>query len=239
LVKDLSNSVKIGVKMAEVTKSVIGKLSGTLGNMVFRNIGDKVIIYTRPHNQKISFSDASVNNRGKFGMSSLLSTNALQLPGIKEAWNSSNHEGRSAYTKIIKFNAKSVEADRLTIKNDIVPVGKRLTVNSFSLTSEKFEIDFNTENFQNITQPYNACLLIFLYDPKNPGTGSNHYFIKDTLIVNDGITTGNKNLRFIMNDTYSAEISLYNKAVIFFALTKTTNQEVYWTNSFKIETLLT
>ena len=225
--------------MAEITKNVIGNISGTLGNMVFRNIGGKVIIYTRPHNQKISYTDKSVKNRGKFGMASLLSTNALQLPGIKEVWNSSNHEGRSAYTKIIKFNAKSVEADRLTIKNDIVPIGKRLTVNSFSLTSEKFEIDFNTDNFQNITQPYNACLLIFLYDLKNPATGSNHYFIKDTLIINDGITSGNKNLQFIMSNTYSAEISLYNKAVIFFALTKTTSREVYWTTNFKTESLLT
>jgi len=225
--------------MAEITKSVIGNISGTLGNMVFRNIGGKVIIYTRPHNQKISYTDKSVKNRGKFGMASLLSTNAMQLPGIKEVWNSSNLGGRSAYTKIIKFNAKSVESDRLTIKNDIVPIGKRLTVNSFSLTSEKVEIDFNTDNFQNITQPYSACLLIFLYDLKNPATGSNHYFIKDTLIINDGITSGNKNLQFIMSNTYSAEISLYNKAVIFFALTKTTSREVYWTTNFKTETLLT
>ena len=225
--------------MAEITKSVIGNISGTLGNMVFRNIGGKVIIYTRPHNQKISYTDKSVKNRGKFGMASLLSTNAMQLPGIKEVWNSSNLGGRSAYTKIIKLNAKSVESDRLTIKNDIVPIGKRLTVNSFSLTSEKVEIDFNTDNFQNITQPYSACLLIFLYDLKNPATGSNHYFIKDTLIINDGITSGNKNLQFIMSNTYSAEISLYNKAVIFFALTKTTSREVYWTTNFKTETLLT
>ena len=225
--------------MAEITKNVIGNISGTLGNMVFRNIGGKVIIYTRPHNQKISYTEKSVKNRGKFGMASLLSTNALQLPGIKEVWNSSNHEGRSAYTKIIKFNAKSVEADRLTIKNDIVPIGKRLTVNSFSLTSEKFEIDYNTDNFQNITQPYNACLLIFLYDLKNPATGSNHYFIKDTLIINDGITSENKTLQFIMSNTYSAEISLYNKALIFFALTKTTSREVYWTTNFKTESLLT
>ncbi len=225
--------------MAEITKSVIGNISGTLGNMVFRNIGGKVIIYTRPHNQKISYTEKSVKNRGKFGMASLLSTNALQLPGIKEVWNSSNLEGRSAYTKIIKFNAKSVEADRLTIKNDIVPIGKRLTVNSFSLTSEKFEIDYNTDNLQNITQPYNACLLIFLYDLKNPATGSNHYFIKDTLIINDGITSENKTLQFIMSNTYSAEISLYNKAVIFFALTKTTSREVYWTTNFKTESLLT
>ena len=225
--------------MAEITKSVIGNISGTLGNMVFRNIGGKVIIYTRPHNQKISYTEKSVKNRGKFGMASLLSTNAMQLPGIKEVWNSSNLGGRSAYTKIIKFNAKSVESDRLTIKNDIVPIGKRLTVNSFSLTSEKVEIDFNTDNFQNITQPYSACLLIFLYDLKNPATGSNHYFIKDTLIINDGITSGNKNLQFIMSNTYSAEISLYNKAVIFFALTKTTSREVYWTTNFKTESLLT
>ena len=225
--------------MAEITKNVIGNISGTLGNMVFRNIGGKVIIYTRPHNQKISYTEKSVKNRGKFGMASLLSTNALQLPGIKEVWNSSNLEGRSAYTKIIKFNAKSVEADRLTIKNDIVPIGKRLTVNSFSLTSEKFEIDYNTDNLQNITQPYNACLLIFLYDLKNPATGSNHYFIKDTLIINDGITSENKTLQFIMSNTYSAEISLYNKAVIFFALTKTTSKEVYWTTNFKTESLLT
>ena len=225
--------------MAEITKNVIGNISGTLGNMVFRNIGGKVIIYTRPHNQKISYTEKSVKNRGKFGMASLLSTNALQLPGIKEVWNSSNLEGRSAYTKIIKFNAKSVEADRLTVKNDIVPIGKRLTVNSFSLTSEKFEIDYNTDNLQNITQPYNACLLIFLYDLKNPATGSNHYFIKDTLIINDGITSENKTLQFIMSNTYSAEISLYNKAVIFFALTKTTSKEVYWTTNFKTESLLT
>jgi hypothetical protein len=223
--------------VAEVTKSVIGKLSGTLGNMVFRNIGDKVVIYMRPHNQRISYSENSVKNRGKFGLTSLLATKSKLLPGIKEVWDSTNLEGRSAYTKLIKANAKSTAADRLTINNNITPMGDSLFVNSYSLNIQKFDIEYKFEGkgIEKIQPPYNANLLIFLYDIKNPEAGREHYFVTDSRVVNEESITEYTNLEIVLNNAYTTLIPLYNKAIIFFTVTKAKNKDVHWTTNFKAE----
>jgi hypothetical protein len=223
--------------MAEVIKSVIGKLSGTLGNMVFRNIGDKVVIYMRPHNQQISYSEDSVKNRGKFGLTSLLAKYARLLPGIKESWDSTNAEGRSAYTKLIKANSKSTEAERLTINNNITPMGNSLNVKSYSLTAQKFVIEYKIEDkgIDKIIPPYNANLLIFLYDVKNPADERKNCFAKAISVVNEEGISEYNNLEMGLNQAYSILISSYKKAIIFFAITKVENKEVQWTTNFKAE----
>jgi hypothetical protein len=223
--------------MAEVIKSVIGKLSGTLGNMVFRNIGDKVVIYMRPHNQQISYSEDSVKNRGKFGLTSLLAKYARRLPGIKEAWDSSNAEGRSAYTKLIKANAKSTNGERLTVSNAITPMGNGLFVNSYSLTSQKFVIEYKIGDMgiNNITPPYNANLLIFLYDVKNPEDERKYCFDKAISNVNEEGSTEYTILEIQLNQANTNLILLYNKAIIFFAITKVENKTVQWTTNFTAE----
>jgi hypothetical protein len=226
--------------MAEITKSVIGKISGTLGNMVFRNIGGKVVIYTRPHNQKISFSKNSVNNRGKFGLSSLLAKNARLLPGVEEVWESSNEPGRSAYTKLIKANSKSTDADKLTLHNKIVPIGYSINVIAFLLNNEKFEIEYNlkAEVKEKIFAPYNANLMIFLYDLINPGTGSEYYFLRNTLIQLEDKPSGNTILCFDFQSSIGDLINLYNKAIVYFTLVKVTDETVNWTSDFKSEIIL-
>lgn len=223
--------------MAEVFKSVIGKLSGTLGNMVFRNIGDKVVVYMRPHNQQISYSEDSVKNRGKFGLTSLLAKNARLLPGIKDAWDSSSAEGRSAYTKLIKANAKSSLGDRLTVRNVITPMGNGLTVKSFTLTEQKFAIEykFSERERRSISVPYNANLLIFYYDAKNPLNERKNFIAYATMVVNEEGSDEYTNLEMKLNQAYANLIPMYSKAVLFFAITKVENKEVQWTTNFKAE----
>lgn len=223
--------------MAEVTKSVIGKLTGTLGNMVFRNIGDKVVIYMRPHNQKISNTEESVNNRGKFGLTSLLAKYARLLPGIEDIWNSSDEPGRSAYTKLIKGNSKSTAPDRLTLSNRITPLGFINNVVSYAMDSIKFEIEYwlNDDAKEKIFAPYNANLLIFLYDLKDPAIGKKNNFITETHVIEEDIISGNTKLEFIFDKTTTNTILLYNKTVIFFTLTKKVDTQVFWTTSFSAE----
>ncbi len=224
--------------MAEVIKSVIGKLSGTLGNMVFRNIGDKVVIYMRPHNQQISYSEDSVKNRSRFGMTSLLATRANKLPGIKEVWNSVNAEGRSAYTKLIKANAKSTDAECLTVNNKITPMGNSLKVKSFSLTPQKFVIEYRIEDkgIDKILPPYYANLVFFCYDNKNPESERKYLIAEVPGDVNADEGTEYTTYETVLNSAYSKIMVQFKKAVVLFAVTKVEGKNVRWTTTFGAET---
>lgn len=223
--------------MAEVIKSVIGKLSGTLGNMVFRNIGDKVVVYMRPHNQQISYSEESVKNRGKFGLTTLFAKNVRLLPGIEEVWESSNAPGRSTYTKLIKANSKFTTSERITLSNNITPIGNGINVNNYSLSCQRFDIEysFDIQCNEKMIAPFNANLLIFLHDLKNPETGAKYYFVRESIEMNDQSLTENKKTEFIFNEEIRKNIHLYNNAIIFFTVTKLVNKAVYWTTNFKAE----
>lgn len=219
--------------MAEITKSVIGKISGTLGNMVFRNIGGKVVVYMRPHNQKISYSEKSVTNRGKFGLTSLLAKNARLLPGIEEAWMASSEPGRSAYTKLIKLNSKADFSDRLTTSNKITPMGYSINVDSITLSGERLILNYwlSEEVKEKIFPSYNANTLLFLFEPVNPEAVTKHYFIPLTKIVNEEIN----NIEYEFDKTIMTLVQSFRKAIIFFALTKISDRKIFWTSNFSAE----
>ena len=92
--------------MAEVFKSVIGRLTGALGNMVFRNRGETTFITMRPKSFTSGNDQAAKDRRARFGLTGMFATAVNQDANLKKFWDLSTPANMSAANGIFKTNYK-------------------------------------------------------------------------------------------------------------------------------------
>ena len=109
--------------MATRKTSVVGQISGKLGNTVTRYRNGKYIVYSKPDNYNISYSDKAVNGRSKFANTVKMAKLLNSVPEISKVWKSAKINGTNAYQKIIKHNSKFISPEGITAKNIITPSG--------------------------------------------------------------------------------------------------------------------
>jgi hypothetical protein len=100
--------------MATLTKTVLGKVSGALGDITFRQRHGLNYIATRPSSFAAPTDTSSVTRRGRFAFSCKLSANICYIPHLKLFWGAKVADGRSVYNTIIGTNYKYVSADSIT-----------------------------------------------------------------------------------------------------------------------------
>lgn len=91
-----------------ISPSPLGKISGRIGDVVFRNYSDKTVVSLRPRNFKPSMDMASVINRHKFKISAALSKAVNDIPYANARWSIAAGSGMSAFNLILKDNYRSV-----------------------------------------------------------------------------------------------------------------------------------
>jgi hypothetical protein len=72
--------------MADLRKSVLGEVSGALGDLVFRQTKDANVIATRPASFMPGTDQASIDRRAKFRFSTKLASAANKIPELYEIW---------------------------------------------------------------------------------------------------------------------------------------------------------
>jgi len=212
--------------MAEIKKSVIGKLSGKLGDVVFRNYGKKTIVCVRQSKYKSSKSKKSRDTKSKFGFTTLLATNAIHLPDIKSVWMYSKFEGRSAYTKLIKFNAPFSASDGLTLNNVFTPPGKYLKLISFAISKSNLSVQYSLSDNKSdkLSLPYSANIMLFLYHPKSKINAPDILVLSENIAQSDSLTIS-------FNRSQQSIIEKYSDCILFLALTKKFNSKYEWTST--------
>jgi len=124
--------------MATRKISVVGQISGKLGNTVTRYRNGKYIVYSKPDNYNISYSLQAVSGRTKFANTVKLAKLLNSVPAISAVWKSAKFEGTNAYQKIIKHNSKYISPEGITKENIItlprfLCIGKEIIENSIVL----------------------------------------------------------------------------------------------------------
>jgi hypothetical protein len=107
--------------MAKLNHQVIGKLSGKIGNIVFRQRNGKNFASSRPGSFFPGFDAASVGRRDKFGIACKFSSRVYAQPYLKKIWKKYTSAGISPYNYITKINYECAEPDGLTDFAAIVP----------------------------------------------------------------------------------------------------------------------
>ncbi|MFZ1081830.1 MAG: hypothetical protein WAO19_07885 [Candidatus Kryptoniota bacterium] len=111
--------------MAELNKSVIGKLRGAIGDVVFRQRNGKVFVSRKPQSFMPGIDEKSVERRSKFAFSSKLSSAIYSLPDLAYLWRLAAPQGSSVYHFILQTNIHLVNPGTVTGLTTITPPQSR------------------------------------------------------------------------------------------------------------------
>ncbi len=111
--------------MARISKSVVGNLSGSLGDIVFHQRNGKVFARRRPPSFVPGNDPESVDRRLRFGFSVRLAKAIYSIPEVKTIWQKATPKGKSTFNFIVGTNTKLVNAGSVTDCTAIVPPWKK------------------------------------------------------------------------------------------------------------------
>ena len=86
--------------MGRLVKTVLGKASGKVGDLVFRIVDGKVFIASHIGTNKISKSPECVNNRKRFSAVLKFASAVNKIPDLNIIWSKSRKTAKSGYNKI-------------------------------------------------------------------------------------------------------------------------------------------
>jgi hypothetical protein len=127
--------------MAEVFKSVIGRLTGALGNMVFRNRNDKTMITMRPKSYRMPMDEDAIKRRARFALTSAFSRSVNSIADLKKFWDIMTPNDMSALNGIFKGNYDQITDTDVTNTASLVPLlGVKAVSTDFTLTSSQLSV---------------------------------------------------------------------------------------------------
>lgn len=154
--------------MARVNKSVIGFVSGKVGDVVFREMHGKKFVSATPKKYKISQSRLAKKGRADFAAVVKFAVTVNSIPQLKNIWSKIKAEGTNSYHRIIKHNAKLVNAGMLSTQNKITPDGISLNVISHEVKTDRLELTISFPS-KKLNFPVMICsMLLFSKDAIHP-----------------------------------------------------------------------
>jgi len=132
--------------MARLTGSVLGNLSGKLGNLSARTREGRTILSARPSSFTVSQSPAVVTVRQKFAVSIALMKSILELPALKTIWTKLKDPGLSAGNTIVRDNFPLSSTDHPTNQNIITPGGFDFDVTNPVVSANSISADLDALN---------------------------------------------------------------------------------------------
>jgi hypothetical protein len=132
--------------MARLSGSVLGNLSGKLGNLSARTVDGETILAARPSSFEVSQSPGSVAARQRFAVTVSFSKMVLALSVLFSIWDKVKISGMSVFNTIFKKNHQFSNTDKPTADNILTPGGFALPVNSAVLASDNLTVEIDALN---------------------------------------------------------------------------------------------
>jgi len=127
--------------MALVNGSVLGNLSGRLGNLSARTVNGQTILAARPSSFNASQEPAVLAVRQKFAVTANFSKNVLSLSTLADIWKQTKASGLSAFNGIFKSNFAYSAVDKPTTDNIITPGGFSLPVQRTEVGTDNLSVE--------------------------------------------------------------------------------------------------
>jgi hypothetical protein len=105
--------------MGRLKNTILGDVTGKVGNIVFRVKGKKSYVYERPKKVKVSQKQEAKEARSKFTPLSKFASFINSIPELKYFWTKSDIKASSTYHKISKENYSALLFNRPTVNNRI------------------------------------------------------------------------------------------------------------------------
>ena len=212
--------------MAEVKNSVMGNISGRIGNMVFWGKNSKQFISSRPRHYKASKSKAAKTGRNNFALRVKLAKLINSIPVLKEIWSNAKVDGTDSYHRIMKYNSKSIKEGSLTVSTKITPKGLFLSLSSASIQNDILQLTFTFQQNTNIKFP--LALYIFFYFKEY---GKSVYSISEK--IESASPDGSYSLNIGLNSIIKKAIKKDLSPIIYISLAGLVSykRKIYWSDT--------
>jgi hypothetical protein len=107
--------------MGRLKNTILGDVTGKVGNIVFRVKGKKSFLYASPKKVKVSQKQEAKEARSKFTPLSKFASFINSIPELKYFWKKADIVASSAYHKISKENYAAFLPNMPTVNNIITP----------------------------------------------------------------------------------------------------------------------
>jgi hypothetical protein len=107
--------------MATLSKQVLGRISGSVGDITFRQKNGSNFISSRPNSFTPPDDEDSVKRREKFAFACKLSAAIVSIASLKAFWEAGISNGLSAFNKIVGTNYRFIGTDTVTNQTFLTP----------------------------------------------------------------------------------------------------------------------
>ncbi len=209
--------------MAKLRKQFLGKVSGKLGDLVFRNTRRTNYISSRPVNFNVPQDEASQNRRTRFAMAGKFSSLITSIPELKLLWQLQAPTGVNIFNHLVKTNYNLVNPDGLTeIVSLTPPMGWIANSENISVNQNEIKVTIQSigENSGINTQLEKEIRLFCVISFSNPINNN----LDKTIMLSfssDKVQlslTGNLNFQIKLTNQISELMNQYQKRLMLFAL---------------------
>ncbi|MDD8017236.1 MAG: hypothetical protein PHP42_02565 [Bacteroidota bacterium] len=107
--------------MATLNKSILGKVSGTIGDITFRQRKNKNIVSVRPSSFMPGNDPDSIARREKFSLTTKLAKAVYSLQDIRSRWEAETPSSMLPFNHIMQSNYAAVEGGELSALVKLAP----------------------------------------------------------------------------------------------------------------------
>jgi hypothetical protein len=169
--------------MAELNKSVLGKVRGTIGDLTFRQRNGKNIISTRPSSFMPGTDPASIARRNRFKLASKIAKEINSIEIFKEPWKLSTPSGLIPFNYIFKTNYPLIGENNIVSNLKIFPtLGFNASNQSTTFNATDVDVTLDALGTNTGIDSVNETSLslisvIYLSEPINPTSEEEHFII--------------------------------------------------------------
>jgi hypothetical protein len=127
--------------MAKITKTMLGKISGSIGNLTVRQTHGKAFIINKPASYTIPNDAVSIRCRNAFGFACKLASVINAISQVQPFWQNAAPKNSTAFHTIMKINYRNVTVDSVTENTTLTPsIGFNLCLDSQLFTPATLQI---------------------------------------------------------------------------------------------------
>jgi hypothetical protein len=130
--------------MAKVNKMILGRISGTLGDITFRQRNGSNYIASRPSKFSTPQDEDAIARRSRFSLSVKLASTINSISQLKEIWELQIPADTTVYNYLVKQNYKSLTGDSVSANTYLVP-GLGFGITPTTITLDAANIGIVTE----------------------------------------------------------------------------------------------
>lgn len=225
--------------MAKFKKEILGKVSGAVGDVLFRTVNGKTIVGTKPSSFTPGNDQASLERRARFSMANKLARHIHSIYQLRSLWKSATPAGLQPYNLIVRTNYYNVTHTTVTDKIKLIPyLGFNVDIVSLTVDSNSLQLNLNGITPESGINPlselqFQLVGVLYLSNPVEPQL-NNYDFLRVTSTLQAVVLNTELNFQIPFLNQTSQFISQYQdiKAFLVLITLNSENNIVSYSNTF-------